>query len=101
MRGPYFKPGDCVVYRKMKHTTHPGRRAQFVHASSKGDCYSYFVEKFWIVRQVLANNTLLLQTRRGKTHVINERDPNLRRATLWDRIRYRERFTQLQVKHGG
>ena len=96
MSGQSFQSGDCVVYCKMKHTTHPGRRAREVRASAKGDHYTYFVDKFWIVRQVLDNGRLLLETRRGKTHVLNQSDPNLRRATLWDRIRHRERISQLQ-----
>ncbi len=91
-----LKSGDVVIYRKHKQTTHPGPRARHVNASSKGDHYSYMVEKFWIVGQVLSDGRLLLRTRRGKTHVIDDRDPNLRRATLWDRLRNPTRFTQLQ-----
>ena len=91
-----IKPGDCVVYRKLKQTTHPGPRARAISASLKGDFYSYLVDKFWVVRQELANGKLLVETRRGKTHVIDKRDPNLRRATLWDWLRHRARFAQLQ-----
>ena len=54
------------------------------------------VDKFWIVGQVLENGRLLLKTRRGKKHVVDHGDPNLRRATLWDRIRYKARFDHLQ-----
>ena len=90
-----FKPGDEVVYRKSKHTTHPGRRAQGIRATLKGDCYTYFVDKFWVVRRVLASGELLVETRRGKTHVIDPSDPNLRHPTLLQRIRYRHRFAQL------
>jgi hypothetical protein len=91
-----LKPGDLVVYSKQKHTTHPGRRARQVDASSKGEYYTYVVDKFWVVGRVLENGRLLLQTRRGKTHVVDNGNPNLRRATLWDRIRYNARFSQLQ-----
>jgi len=90
-----FSPGDWVVFRRLKHTTHPGHRAQFVHASPNGDEYNYVVDKFWVVAAVEPDGRLLLQTRRGKTHVVDADDPNLRHASLWDRIRYRARFAQL------
>jgi hypothetical protein len=91
-----FKPGDLVVFRRRKDTTHPGRRAQDVQATPHGDLYSYFVEKAWIVESVLADGQLLLKTRRGKTHVVDPGDPNLRHANLWDRLRYRLRFAELR-----
>ena len=91
-----FKPGDLVVFRRNKQTTHPGRRAREVQATTHGDNYSYFIEKSWIVVEVLSDGKLLLQTRRGKTHVVGADDSNLRHATLWDRLRYRSRFAQLQ-----
>ena len=91
-----FRKGDWVVYRRLKVTTHPGPRAQAVHASPNGDDYNYFVDKFWVVADVLADHNLLLKTRRGKTHVVGDQDSNLRHASLWERIRYRGRFLELQ-----
>ena len=91
-----FKPGDLVVFRRWKSTTHPGRRAQDVEATRRGDLYNYFVEKAWIVQSVQADGTLQLRTRRGKTHVLDPNDPNLRHASLWDRVRYRARFAELR-----
>src|SRR6476619_8550248 len=49
-----FKKGDWVVYRRLKVTTSPGPRTQAVDASAHGDDYMYFVDKFWIVADVLA-----------------------------------------------
>jgi hypothetical protein len=92
-----FIKGDWVVYRRLKCTTHPGRRAQEVYASPNGDSYDYFVDKFWVVDDVLPDGSLLLRTRRGKTHAVGQDDPNLRHATLWDRIRNRQRFVELQA----
>jgi hypothetical protein len=91
-----FRNGDWVVYRRLKVTTSPGPRAQAVDASAHGDDYIYFVDKFWVVADVLADHKLLLKTRRGKTHVVDDNDSNLRRASLWERIRYRGRFLELQ-----
>lgn len=92
-----FAKGDWVVYCKTKYTTHPGRRAKNIEAAESGDSYSYSIDKFWIVANVLADGKLLLQTRRGKQHLIDADDPNLRPATLWDRIRYRAYFRQIQL----
>jgi hypothetical protein len=90
-----FRSGDWVVFRRAKTTTHPGPRARDVQATTHGDDYSYFVDKFWIVDAVLPDGNLLLRTRRGKTHTIRADDPNLRHATLWERLRYRARFIEL------
>jgi hypothetical protein len=95
-----FRAGDLVVFRRHKHTTHPGPRAQEVDATAHGDLYSYFVEKSWIVAGVEADGRVLLKTRRGKTHRVDPGDPNLRHATLWDRLRYRQRFAELRLEHG-
>jgi hypothetical protein len=92
-----FQQGDWVVFRRTKYTTHPGPRAKDVQATEHGDYYNYFVDKFWIVDEVLADGSLKLRTRRGKTHVVREDDPNLRRATLWERLRYRARFIELNT----
>jgi hypothetical protein len=62
-----------------------------------GDGYSYSIDKFWLVENVLADGKLLLQTRGGKQHLIDENDPNLRFVTLWDQICYRARFRQLRL----
>lgn len=91
-----FKKGDWVVFCRMKHTTHPGRRARDVHPSAHGDNYTYYVEKYWVVLDVLAGGQLLLQTRRGKQHVVDSTDPNLRPATWLDRLRHPSRFTPFQ-----
>jgi hypothetical protein len=91
-----FRPGDCVVFRRTKYTTHPGPRAREVQATEHGDYYNYFVDKFWIVDEVLADGTLMLRTRRGRTHLIRVDDPNVRRATLWEHLRFRARFAELK-----
>src|SRR5262245_61967982 len=90
----YFRPGDWVVFRRLKYTTHPGHRARSIQAAANGDLYNYFVEKFWTVEEVLPNGQLRLRTRRGKLHIVPDNDPNLRRASLWERFRYRTRFVR-------
>jgi hypothetical protein len=98
MRLAGFKAGDWVVYRKLKHSASPGPRASNVSPSLHGELYSYFVAKFWIVEEVLADGRLRLRTRRGKTRMIDASDPNLRRATWWQRWIYKYRFREIQAE---
>lgn len=90
-----FKAGDWVIYRKTKHSTHPGPRAQDVQPSENGDDYSYLVDKFWAVAETRDEQTLVLVTRTGKLHVVSVDDPHLRHANWWERFRYRQRFPKL------
>lgn len=92
MKTGTFQPGDWVIYRKTKHSLQPGPRAANVNAARYGDGYSYTVDKFWVVREVHPDGSLLLETRRGKRHVVRPDDPCLRRPNLWQRLWYRDRF---------
>ncbi len=90
-RQSYFA-GDPVIYRKRKCTPHPGPRARHVTPAPRGEDYAYEVDKFWVVAETLPDHRLVLRTRRGKLHVVNENDPHLRRPSLLERIRFRWRF---------
>ncbi len=87
-----WKPGDWAVYRKSKQSTMPGPRATNVKATRKGESYTYIVDKFWVVDSTLPGDRLLLRTARGKTHVIDANDPNLRKPGWIRRLLWRERF---------
>lgn len=87
-----FRPGDWVIYRKTKHTTSPGRRAQEVEPEVRGEMYTYKVDKFWTVASEVADGVVEVKTRRGKVHRVRANDPNLRRANLIERILYGNRF---------
>lgn len=87
-----FRPGDWVIYRKTKHSEHPGPRAENISPARFGEGYSYTVDKFWIVRDVCEDGTLLVLTRRGKRHTVRADDICLRRANLLQRLLYRSRF---------
>lgn len=84
--------GDWVVYRKQKYSTAPGPRAKQVSAAPQGETYSYVVDKFWVVKQLLDDNRVLLVTRTGKEHTVSLSDPKLRAANWWQRWLYRDRF---------
>lgn len=91
-----WKPGDWAVYRKSKRSVSPGRRAENVVASPKGESYTYVVDKFWVVEATLPGGRLRLRTARGKTHEIDADDPSLRRPTLLQRIFRRDRFQTVE-----
>lgn len=92
-----WQPGDWAVYRKSKTGPNPGRRAAQVMASSKGESYGYVVDKFWVVEEVLGGGQLRLRTAKGKRHVIDADDPNLRRPGMLQRLLWRERFRQVEM----
>jgi hypothetical protein len=97
MRLKRFSVGDWVLYRKLKHSASPGRRASDISRALHGDGYNYFVVKFWTVQEVLPDGRLKLRTRKGKTHLIDASDPNLRRVTWWMRWIYKNRFRVVEA----
>jgi predicted transcriptional regulator of viral defense system len=86
--------GDPIVYCKQKVSTHPGERAYEISPAENGDNYSYIVDKYWTVADVLEDNLVAI-TRTNKHHLLRKDDPNLRRARIIERLRYRNRFPQL------
>jgi hypothetical protein len=96
-----WKPGDLVVCARQKHSNSPGSRARHIDAAAGGETYSYVVDKFWIVQDIGADGQLVLLTRQGKQHTIHANDPRLRRVTLWERWRHRQRLHDLRQTLGG
>jgi hypothetical protein len=91
-----FRPGDYVIYRKQKHSVHPGPHARSIHPAPQGDYYSYEVDKFWKVIAVQPDDKLIVRTRRGKQLTLDPADPALRRAHWWERFFYWHRFPTLK-----
>lgn len=91
---PIFRPGDFVIYRMTKHSQCPGPRAKQVAPSPFGEEYKYQVDKYWVVDELLEDGQVLLRTRRGKTRVMRMDDLNLRPASWWERLLYRNSFPQ-------
>jgi hypothetical protein len=96
MHSRQYRRGDPVIFRVSKSSYSPGPRACNIHPAPNGESYSYAVDKFWTVAEILGDDMLLLQTRRGKIHRIHARDPQLRHATWWERLRYGARFPELR-----
>jgi hypothetical protein len=92
--GRKFRAGDPVVYRVVKRSPTPGPRAEAIQPVDKGDEYVYHVDKYWIVQGVEQDGRLVLRTRRGKQHVIDPADPQLRHANLIERLFSGWRFPQ-------
>ena len=90
-----FGVGDPIVYRMQKVSTHPGGRAYEVHPAEKGDNYSYIVDKYWTVADVFADGLIVAITRTNKRHYLRQDDPNLHRAKMIERLRYRDRFPEV------
>lgn len=86
-----FGPNDWVVYTREKHSLSPGPRAKNITPSPHGEMYSYEVDKYWIVRQV-KDDEVVLETRRGKTHALPLKDSRLRKANLWEKLFFSNRF---------
>lgn len=89
------KVGEKVIFSKDKTSLSPGKRAKEVVAAVKGDQYSYIVDKYWVVKEVRSDGTILLLTRRGKQHTVTLDDPRLRRASLLEKFLLRKRFPSL------
>ena len=84
--GHSFKSQDLVVFQKRKHGTHPGPRARALRPAPLGDDYDYVIDKYWVVDRVLDGDRLLLRTPGGKLHEIARVDPDLRPASLFERV---------------
>jgi hypothetical protein len=92
-----FLPGDWVIYSKAKISVHPGPRARQVSPSAKGEGYTYFVDKFWIVVEVKPEGKLLISTRRCKKRLIDVHDPCLRQATMLEKFLFAYRFPPKKI----
>ena len=87
-----IKIRDFVVYRKQKTSTHPSLRAKDIKPAPFGDTYSYIIDKFWKVVQIFDDETIEIETRRGKRHRLGLNTPLLRKVSIWDRMVFRNRL---------
>jgi hypothetical protein len=89
-----FKPGDRIVYRLSKHSSHPTPRAVELRPEPNGEFYTYEVIKYWTVANVRPDGKLVVVTRRGKQRTVDRHDPALRRARWWERVLFSSRFPE-------
>jgi len=87
-----IKIGEFVVFSKLKTSSHPSPRAKAIHPAQHGEYYSYIIDKFWKVVQVFDDETIEVETRRGKRHRLNKNTPLIRKAGLLHQLFSRHRF---------
>ena len=87
-----LKIGDFVIFSKPKTSSHPSQRAKEIHPAQHGDTYSYVIEKFWKVVRVFDDDTIEIETRRGKRNRLNANTPLLRKVGLFGRLIFRNRL---------
>lgn len=88
--------GDWAIYRKQKRSTSPGPRAESMHPDEHGEEYTYIVEKYWVVEEILESGELQLITRRGKRHVVSPDDPRLLKPGIFKRWALGSRFREVE-----
>lgn len=88
--------GDRIVYRKTKSSPTPGARARYITASDKGENYTYLVDKYWVVADVLEDGRLVAKTRRGKLNFVRPNDPNMRKAGVIESLIHRDLFPAVE-----
>jgi hypothetical protein len=89
-----FRKGDRIIYHKNKVSAHPTPRARDVHPAARGDDYHYVVDKYWIVTDIIDEQTIEAMTRTGKRHRLSVEDPRLRKAGLISRLIHYSDFPQ-------
>ena len=86
-----YQPGDLVICRIEKFSTHPSPRAKELSPARHGEHYRYAIDKFWVVHETRDDGTLVVRTRRGKLRSVPS-DARVHRARWWERLIYRDRF---------
>jgi len=95
--GPYFlrrklQVGAPVIYRKLEISTCPTRDAYEVHPAEKGEFYYYLTNKYWRVEAIRPDGWIVARSPFMEQFYLRRDDPNLRKATLIERLRYAARF---------
>jgi hypothetical protein len=87
-----FTPGVPIVYRMQETSDHPVQDARQVYPAEKGESYYYVRNKYWRVEKVLQDGWIVARTALMEQYYLRRNDPNLRKASLLERLRYASRF---------
>ncbi|MDQ3117398.1 MAG: hypothetical protein M3Q86_12455 [Verrucomicrobiota bacterium] len=91
-----LQPGVPIVYRMAENSSRPpGPEARDIRPAERGDLYYFLIEKYWRVEQVLEDGRIVAVTPLMEHHLLRPDDPNLRRASLLERLRHGARFPRL------
>ncbi|HET7511585.1 MAG TPA: hypothetical protein VFJ88_02390 [Chthoniobacterales bacterium] len=86
-----FRAGAPIIYRAIA-TSAPGREAHQVQVASKGEFYYYVTHKYWRVEEVRPDGIIVARSSLMEQYFLRANDPNLRKASLFERLRYATRF---------
>jgi len=87
-----LRVGAPVVYQSTETSTCPSRDAYDVHPAEHGDYYYYLTNKYWRVAEVRPDGWIVARSALMEHHYLRRDDPNLRKASLLERLRYGGRF---------
>ena len=87
-----LKVGDFIIFRKWKSSTSPSPQAKNTYPSQSGEMYSYGIDKYWKVVEVVDDQTIEIETRRGKRHRIEKNPSIMRKASFLDKLLHKDRF---------
>lgn len=90
-----WESGQYIVFSKLKCSSSPGPRAREIDPASSGEAYTYLVDKFWVIKETLADGRVVVLTRGGKEHILDPDGGSCRHPSLWERLRYRQRLNDL------
>jgi hypothetical protein len=87
-----FAPGVPIIYRMQAMSDQPVHDGGEVYPSEKGESYYYVRNKYWRVEKVLQNGWIVARSPFMEEHYLRGDDPNLRKASLIERLRFASRF---------
>ena len=85
-----FQPGLPIVYRLTETPTCGTRAAREIHPA--GRVYDHGTHKYWLVEEVRADGLIVARSALMEQYFLQPDDPNLRKATLLERLRHGARF---------
>jgi hypothetical protein len=90
-----LRAGAPIVYRMTETSTCPGHDAYDVQPSAHGEFYYYLTNKYWRVEEVRQDGWIVARSPLMEQHYLRGDDPNLRKASVLERLRHATRFPQL------
>ena len=77
---------------RQETSDHPVQDARQVYPAEKGESYYYVRDKYWRVEKVLQDGWIVARTALMEQYYLRRNDPNLRKASLLERLKYASRF---------
>lgn len=87
-----LRAGAPIVYRVQETSTCPSPDAVSVYPSERGESYDYLANRYWRVEEVIEDDWIVALTPLMEHQYLRRNDPNLRKASLLERLRYAGRF---------